>query len=173
MPKSARGKAFAFLLAVSAAAGPFAYFLAWQWCRSRRSASTAGAGSPGSARSPLSSCGSCVLACSKARAAGTSRAHRRGRTMPANSGAMKPARPVPWHDRLSRRQRRRQLQRERVEKPAERHQRRHHPERARHRQPVDAALSISAGVAPQVAVSVAVVIKRIPSFCRPYACRSS
>jgi MFS transporter, putative metabolite:H+ symporter len=30
VPKAARGKAFAFLLAISAAAGPFAYFLAWQ-----------------------------------------------------------------------------------------------------------------------------------------------
>ncbi|MFI4948991.1 MAG: MFS transporter [Alphaproteobacteria bacterium] len=30
VPKMARGKAFAFLLAISAIAGPFAYFLAWQ-----------------------------------------------------------------------------------------------------------------------------------------------
>ncbi len=30
VPKAARGKAFALLLAVSAASGPFAYFLAWQ-----------------------------------------------------------------------------------------------------------------------------------------------
>ncbi len=30
VPKSARGKAFALLLGVSAASGPFAYFLAWQ-----------------------------------------------------------------------------------------------------------------------------------------------
>jgi MFS transporter, putative metabolite:H+ symporter len=30
VPKEARGKAFAFLLAISAVAGPFAYFLAWQ-----------------------------------------------------------------------------------------------------------------------------------------------
>ena len=30
IPRMARGKAFAFLLAVSAASGPFAYFLAWQ-----------------------------------------------------------------------------------------------------------------------------------------------
>jgi MFS transporter, putative metabolite:H+ symporter len=30
VPKAARGRAFAFLLAISAIAGPFAYFLAWQ-----------------------------------------------------------------------------------------------------------------------------------------------
>lgn len=30
VPKMSRGRAFAFLLAISAAAGPFAYFLAWQ-----------------------------------------------------------------------------------------------------------------------------------------------
>ncbi|MGH7048478.1 MAG: MFS transporter [Stellaceae bacterium] len=30
IPKAARGKAFAFLLGISAVAGPFAYFLAWQ-----------------------------------------------------------------------------------------------------------------------------------------------
>jgi putative MFS transporter len=30
IPKAVRGKAFAFLLGISAAAGPFAYFLAWQ-----------------------------------------------------------------------------------------------------------------------------------------------
>jgi MFS transporter, putative metabolite:H+ symporter len=30
LPKTARGKGFAFLLAISAVAGPFAYFLAWQ-----------------------------------------------------------------------------------------------------------------------------------------------